>query len=95
VDLRDVDGCSSDRFHERLKLEFETHLGRQAMNPYGNLEMYYDTCYDAASRYRLGIGTTTPLSKDIEIDLYVGRQRDMELSTKYTNGIGVTLNPYF
>jgi hypothetical protein len=69
-------------------------LGRQAVNPYGNLEAYYDSRYDTISRYRLEIGATTLLSKDIEVDLYAGRQRDTRPSDKYTNGIGVTVSLY-
>ena len=64
------------------------------MTPYGNLEAFYDSRYDTVSRYRLEIGATTPLSKDIEIDLYLGRQRDTQPSDKYTNGIGITLTLY-
>jgi hypothetical protein len=94
TDLRDIAGDSSYRFRDRLKLEHETHLGRQAVNPYGNLEAYYDTRYDTVSRYRLEFGATTPLSKDIEVDLYVGRQRDTQPIDKYSNGIGVTLSLY-
>jgi Protein of unknown function (DUF2490) len=94
TDLRDIAGDSSYRIRDRLKLEHETHLGRQAVKPYGNLEAYYDSRYGTVSRYRLEIGATTPLSKDIEIDLYAGRQRDTQPHDKYTNGIGVTLNLY-
>jgi hypothetical protein len=94
VDLRNIDGASSTRIRDRLKMEFATHLGHQAVTPYGNLEVFYDTRYDAVSRYRLELGASTPLSKGIAIDLYVGRQRDTRPSNKYTNGIGLTLNLY-
>lgn len=94
TDLRNIAGEFSYRVRDRLKLEHEMHVGHQAVNPYGNIEAYYDSRYDAVSRYRLELGATTPLSKDIEIDLYVGRQRDTQPSAKYTNGIGVTLNLY-
>jgi len=94
ADLRDIAGDSSYRVRDRLKVEYETHWGRQVVNPYGNIEAYYDSRYDTVSRYRLEIGATTPLSKDIEIDLYVGRQRDTEPGNKYVNGIGFTLNLY-
>src|SRR5882672_11564574 len=94
TELRDIAGDSSYRIRDRLKLEHETRLGRQAVAPYGQLEAYYDSRYDTVSRYRLEIGATTPLSKDIEVDLYVGRQRDTQPSDKYTNGIGITVNLY-
>ncbi len=94
TDLRDIAGDSSYRIRDRLKLEHDTKLGRQTVTPYGNLEAFYDSRYDTVSRYRLEIGATTPLSKDIEIDLYVGRQRDTQPSDKYTNGVGITLNLY-
>jgi hypothetical protein len=94
TDLRDIAGDSSYRIRDRLKLEHETHWGRQAVTPYGNLEAYHDSRYDTVSRYRLEIGATTPLSKDIEVDLYAGRQRDTQPSDKYTNGIGITVSLY-
>jgi hypothetical protein len=94
TDLRDIAGNSSYRVRDRLKLEHETLIGRQAVTPYGNLEAYYDSRYDSVSRYRLEIGATTLLSKDIEVDLYLGRQRDTQPSDKYTNGIGITLSLY-
>jgi len=94
TDLRDVAGSYSYRIRDRLKLEHETHVGRQPVAPYADFEAYYDSRYDTVSRYRLEIGATTPLSKDIEIDLYLGRQRDTQPSDKYANGIGVTLNLY-
>jgi hypothetical protein len=71
TDLRDIEGDSSYRIRDRLKLEHDMKLGRQTVTPYGNLEAFYDSRYDTVSRYRLEIGATTPLSKDIEIDLYV------------------------
>jgi len=76
-------------FADRLKLEHETKLGRQTVTPYGQLEAYYDSRYDTVSRYRLEIGTTTPLSKDIEVDLYVGpaaRQPNPAISTPTARG---------
>jgi Protein of unknown function (DUF2490) len=94
ADLRDIAGSNSYRIRDRLKLQHETRIGRQPVTPYGNIEAFYDSRYDTVSRYRLEIGATTPLSKDIEIDLYVGRQRDSQPSDKYANGIGLTLNLY-
>ena len=92
TDLRDVAGDDSYRIRDRLKLEHEMRLGRQAVTPYGDIEAFYDSRYDTVSRYKLEIGATTPLSKDIEVDLYVGRQRDTQPSDKYTNGVGITLS---
>jgi hypothetical protein len=92
--LRDVDSESSTRIRDRLKIEYETRLGQQPVSPYGNLEAYYDSRFGGISRYRLELGATTRLSKDIELDLYVGRQRDTQPNTKDTNGIGLTLSLY-
>jgi hypothetical protein len=94
TDLRDMDGSFSYRVRDRLKLEHETHIGRRPVTPYGDFEAYYDSRYDTVGRYRLELGATTPLSKDIAIDLYVGRQRDVQPSDKYANGIGLTLTLY-
>jgi hypothetical protein len=94
LDLRDVNGGTSQRIRDRLKLEHETQVWNHAVKPYGNLEAYYDTRYDTVSRYRLEVGATTPLSNDIELDLYVGRQRDTQPNDKYINGIGITLVLY-
>jgi hypothetical protein len=94
TDLRDVAGETSYRIRDRLKLEHPMRLGRQAVTPYGDVEAFYDSQHDAVSRYKLEIGATTSLSKDIEVDLYAGRQRDTQPSNKYTNGLGITLTLY-
>ena len=59
TDLRDIEGANSYRIRDRLKLEHETHVGRQAVTPYGNIEAFYDSRYDTVSRYRLEVGATT------------------------------------
>jgi hypothetical protein len=94
TDLRDIAGNSSYRIRDRLKLEHETRLGKQSVTPYGDIEAFYDSRYDGVSRYKLEVGATTPLSNDIEVDLYLGRQRDTEPSDKYVNGVGITLTLY-
>jgi hypothetical protein len=75
-------------------LEHETRIGQQPVTPYGDVEAFYDSRHDSVSRYKFDIGVTTPLSKDIVIDLYFGRQRDTQPSTSYVNGIGITLSLY-
>jgi hypothetical protein len=94
TDIRDVDGTSSYRLRDRLKLEHETRIGQQPVTPYGDVEAFYDSRHDSVSRYKFDIGVTTPLSKDIVIDLYFGRQRDTQPSASYVNGIGITLSLY-
>ncbi len=93
-DFRDDAGTTSYRLRDRLKLEHETRLGQQPVTPYADIEAFYDSRYDTVSRYKFDIGATTMLSKDIEIDLYFGRQRDTQPRTQYVNGVGLTLSLY-
>jgi hypothetical protein len=91
LDLRDVDGDFSYRLRNRLRLEYETHVRSWTVTPYVNVEAFYDDRFHAVSRYRLELGGTASITRAVEVEVYVGRQRDSHPSTKCTNGIGLTL----
>ncbi|HYJ41724.1 MAG TPA: DUF2490 domain-containing protein [Steroidobacteraceae bacterium] len=92
LDLRDQANEDSYRVRNRLRLEYETKLRDVAINPYASLEAFYDSRHDSVSRYRFEGGVVIPRGQHLEWDVYVGRQRDSQSSTRYTNGIGVTLS---
>lgn len=87
----DDDGTTYRRVHERLRLEYTTHVHGHEVTPYADVEPYYDTRYNALNRWRIELGASTPIAKCVEIDAYVARQRDTEPALKYTNAIGLTL----
>jgi hypothetical protein len=92
LDLRDREGEDSWRVRNRLRLEYETKWRDITINPYASLEAYYDNRFDSVSRYRFEGGVFFLAGKHLEWDVYVGRQRDSQSSTRYTNGVGVTLS---
>jgi hypothetical protein len=92
LDLRDRNDDDSWRVRNRLRLEYETKLRDVALNPYASIEAYYDSRFDSMSRYRFEGGVVIPSGHHLECDIYVGRQRDSQSATRYTNGIGLTLS---
>ena len=94
VDFGDDDGTNYQRIHDRIRLEYKTHAWSHAVTPYGDIEGFYDSRYNAVNRWRLEAGATMPIGKCAEIDTYFARQRDSEPALKYTNAIGLTLNVY-
>ena len=92
LDLRDREDGNSYRARNRLRLQYETNMRNVGMTPYASIEAVYDSRHDSVSRYRFEGGVVIPQGRRIEWDVYVGRQRDSQASTRYTNGIGVTLS---
>jgi hypothetical protein len=94
VDLGNDDGTTYQRVHERIRLEYKTHVWSHETTPYGDIEGFYDSRYSALNRWLLELGTATPIGKYVELDTYFARQRDSVPTLKYTNAIGLTLNVY-
>jgi hypothetical protein len=78
-------------FWERL----ETQLGELPFVPYANLELYYDTRYDAISRYKTELGATFVFSPQADVGLYFGRQTDTKPARTNINALGLVLALHF
>jgi Protein of unknown function (DUF2490) len=94
VDLGDDQGTKYRRLQDRVRLEYKTHIWAHELTPYGDIEGFYDSRYNAISRWRLELGTSTPLGKCAELDIYLARQRDSGSTLQYTNAIGLTLSVF-
>jgi hypothetical protein len=91
LDLRYQDGGSSQRLRNRLQYEYETKLGETPFVPYGNIELYYDTRYDAISRYKLEFGATFIFSAQMELTPYLGWQTNTQPTRKNVEALGLIL----
>jgi hypothetical protein len=91
LDLRDIEGTSSQRVRNRVQYEFDSTLGDIGFVPYTNFEIYYDTRFHAISRYKFELGATFVFSPQTELTPYYGRQIDTEPQREYVNALGLTL----
>jgi hypothetical protein len=91
LDLRDKEGHSSQRLRNRVQYEYESKLGGLGFVPYGNVELYYDTRYDAIARYKFELGATVIFSPEVELTPYYGRQTDTEPQRHHINAFGLML----
>jgi len=95
LDLRDKEGSTSQRLRNRVQYEYESRLGELGFVPYGNLELYYDTRFDAIARYKLELGATFVFSPQVELTPYYGRQTDTKPQRQYINALGLMLGLRF
>jgi len=95
LDLRDKEGTSSQRLRNRVQYDYETQLGELPFVPYANLELYYDTRYDAISRYKTELGATFVFSPQADVGLYFGRQTDTKPARTNINALGLVLALHF
>jgi hypothetical protein len=91
LDLRDMEGETSYRIRNRLRLVEELKLTHVTLSPYAGIEAFYDSRFDTVSRYRTEVGTIVPFSRRFEGDFYLGWQRDTQPQDKKAAAIGVTL----
>jgi len=95
LDLRNKEGTSSQRLRNRVQLEYETRLAALPVVPYANLEIYYDTRYDAFARLRAEAGATFVFSESADLTLYLARQTDTRPQRSSVNALGTTLALHF
>lgn len=92
VDVRDLGGRISYRFHNRLLFTHKLAIRQVRLIPYASAEAFYDTQYDRLNRLQFRLGTTLPTGPNIAWDFYLVRQRDTYPATQFVDAIGVTLN---
>jgi hypothetical protein len=91
LDLRGLDQDISYRVRNRLRLEYTGRVRTWSVTSYASVEAFYDSRFDAVSRYRIELGASAPITRAFEAELYFGWQQDSHSSQRYTNGVGITL----
>ncbi len=94
-DLRWLNTGFSARLRERLQVSRDFTIDGYKFTPYGSAEVYFDTRYGTFSRYRLTLGVTLPITRNLNIEPYVVRQDDWLPSGVLTNALGLTLTYAF
>jgi hypothetical protein len=102
-DFRSVNGDFSFRYRNRLTAEREFQVWKRSWTPYGSIEVFYDSRFNAWSRNRWSTGIVLPVrkrlaplkllfpDKDVTVDLYYLRQNDRNPSEKHVNAFGITI----
>ncbi|MBK5106446.1 MAG: DUF2490 domain-containing protein [Burkholderiales bacterium] len=94
VDLRSIDGESSQRYRYRLGIEREFNVKGVPLVPYAQAEAFYDTRFDALSRGLYQAGAEIELTKQWRIEPYYARQHDMRPASGSVNRLGLVLKYY-
>jgi hypothetical protein len=95
VDLRDIEGESSQRYRYRLGIEREFSAGGVLMVPYAQAEFYYDTRFDAWTRQLYQVGAEIELTKRWRIEPYIALQKDTKSTPDLTDLLGLILKYYY
>jgi hypothetical protein len=96
LDLRDIDGETSQRYRVRAGAEWDTAMFAHPIEPYASAEMLYDTRYEKWSRVTLKAGLETPIGGDWRVEPYLALQLnrpDDDLSRVL--GLGLSFKVYF
>jgi len=96
VDLRDVNGESSQRYRVRLGSEWDTVVLEHPIAPYSSIEFVYDTRYDQWSRMTLKAGLETPIAEAWRVEPYLALQFNKPNDDiSRVLGLGLTFKVYF
>jgi hypothetical protein len=95
IDLRDRDGDASQRLRNRLRYQQETNIDRLPVLAFVDAELYYDTRFDALSRYKFQIGANLSVARRVDLTPYVGWQIDEKPQSETTMGLGLVLGVHF
>jgi hypothetical protein len=94
LDLRDVDGESSERYRYRLGVEREYRVRGTAVVPYAQAELVYDTRFGSWSRQIYQLGAEVEINARWRIEPYWGRQDDSRTSPARIDRLGLVLKYY-
>lgn len=96
VDLRDINGESSQRYRVRLGAEWEESFHDHPYSPYASIEVLYDTRYDKWSRLVLKTGLETPIGGDWRVEPYLALQLNRpQDDLSRVIALGLTFKVYF
>ena len=90
-DFRWLNSGFSARLRERIQVSRDFTIRDYTFTPYGSAEVYFDTRYGTFSRYRLTLGVTLPITRNVSIEPYVVRQDDWIPNGVLTDALGLTL----
>jgi hypothetical protein len=94
VDLRDIQGQSSQRYRYRLGIEREFTASGVPIVPYAQIEAFYDTRFDTWNRQLYQFGAEIELTKQWRIEPYYARQNDTRPSVTHVDRVGLILKYY-
>jgi len=94
VDLRDIQGESSQRYRYRLGIEREFIASGVAIVPYAQAEAFYDTRFNTWNRQLYQFEAEIELTKQWRIEPYYARQNDTRPSTAHVDRVGLVLKYY-
>jgi hypothetical protein len=94
LDLRDIQGESSQRYRLRVGIEREFTANGVVFVPYAQAEAFYDTRYDSWNRQLYQFGAEVELTKQWRIEPYYARQNDTRPSDSHVNRVGLILKYY-
>ena len=96
MDLRDINGQSSQRYRVRLGAEWDEHWAGHPVSPYTSVALLYDTRYDQWSRVALKAGLETPIGGDWRLEPYVVLQLNRpQDELRRVLALGLTFKVYF
>lgn len=90
-DLRWLNTGFSARLRERIQVQRDFTIDDYTFTPYASAEVFFDTRYGTFSRYRLTLGVTLPITRNLSIEPYLVRQDDWVPVGVLTNALGLTL----
>ncbi len=94
VDLRDIQGHSSQRYRLRFGIEREFSVGGVVIVPYGQAEVSYDTRYDVWNRQLYQFGAEVELAKQWRVEPYYARQHDSRSTVERVDRLGFVIKYY-
>lgn len=96
LDLRDINGTSSQRYRLRLGTEWQATAFERPVDPYASVEFVYDTRYDKWSRVALKAGLETPIAERWRLEPYLELQLNRPADElERVLGIGLAFKVYF
>jgi hypothetical protein len=93
-EYRIIDDQFSFRYRNELKIERDFAIRRIPISPYVSAEIFYDTRFDAFSRWRYTGGVALTLGDHTIIEPHYTRQIVKHPQFQVINAIGLTVNIY-
>jgi hypothetical protein len=81
----------STRLRERLQVQRDFAIDDYTFTPYASAEVFFDTRYGTINRYRLTLGITLPITRQLSVEPYLVRQNDWVPTGVLTNALGFTV----
>lgn len=83
------------RYRGKLQLDWDTRIARGGFTPYASVEGFYDTRFDAISRWEYSAGIEVPLARHLKLVPYYTYQGNEKTRPSRINVGGLTVNAYF